>query len=199
MPAAVVGGIIAGAGSIGGAAIGSHAASKATQAETEAGQQSLALQKDIYNTTRGDLAPYRNAGTEALGSPNGLMNLLGLNAGALGTIGQGASMAGSLMGGGGQSDGLTRDSSANYPMQMGAISDPSKNGGYAGQVPGTNTLGDPGGFANNTATGYAPHSSPIPTLKFQHSDGTVYMIPANQVAQAQKEDPTGKVLGPANG
>jgi hypothetical protein len=39
----------------------------------------------------------------------------------------------------------------------------------------------------------------VPLLKFQHSDGTIYQVPADQVSQAQQQDPGGKVLGPVNG
>ena len=147
MPAAVVGGILAGAGSIGAAAIQSHQASKATDAETQAGQQALGLQRDIYNDSRARLEPYNQAGLQGLG---GYMSLLGLNPGTLSTLGQGAQLAGSIMGAKG---GGVTGSSANYPLPMGAISDPSKNGGFAGQVPGTTTLGSTSYQPNPQAPG----------------------------------------------
>ncbi len=44
----------------------SNQASKATQAQVDAANKALALQSNIYQQQRADLAPYRNAGTSSL-------------------------------------------------------------------------------------------------------------------------------------
>lgn len=152
-------------------AIQSHQTSKAVDAQEKAADKAQA-----------NLKPFQDVGTQAFQTLGGLMG---------------------LGGGGGQAQQSTPSLAQNgvtRPIQNGgAISDPSKNGGYAGQAPGTNTLGERGGYANPTAPSYAPQSNPTPTMKFQHSDGTIYMIPASQIPTAMQQDPQGKVLGPANG
>ena len=162
----------------------SKAAKDASQAQVNAGNQALGLYQGIYNQQRSDLAPYRTAGTSALGAE---MGLLGLNPGALQTIGGGAQMAAGLMGGSQPYTGLTGP-------HVGALSDPNANGGYAGQVPGTNTLGSRGSVADTTSS-YGPKTNPVPTLKVQGPDGQVYLIPADQAGDAQKNG--GRVLGSA--
>lgn len=81
MPAAVVGGVIAGAGAIGAAAIGSKAqkkaANQAAQAQTDATAQNNALQKEIYGKNAQTLAPYINSGYGATSAINALLGLGG--------------------------------------------------------------------------------------------------------------------------
>jgi HAMP domain-containing protein len=67
MPPAIIGGAIAAAGAVGGALIGSSASRRATNAQTAAADQANALQKYMYDTTRTDQAPWRDAGVAALG------------------------------------------------------------------------------------------------------------------------------------
>lgn len=68
--AAVVGGsLISGV-------IGSEASEDAAHASSQAAAGSTAVQREMYNTTRGDLAPYRDAGAPAL---QRLMQLTGLS------------------------------------------------------------------------------------------------------------------------
>lgn len=53
--------------------MGSRAAGKAADAQTAAGQEANALQKYIFDQTRADWAPYRDAGVSALGQIQGLL------------------------------------------------------------------------------------------------------------------------------
>ena len=53
---------------LGGALISSGAVSDAAQKQADATSQALALQKTMYDTTRGDLAPYAQTGVGALGN-----------------------------------------------------------------------------------------------------------------------------------
>lgn len=79
MPAAVIGGVIAGAGAIGAAAIGSGAQSKASNQATQAAQyatdQNAALQRDIYGQNKGILAPYVQSGYGANALLNGFLGV----------------------------------------------------------------------------------------------------------------------------
>ena len=86
MPPAVIAGGIAAAGTIGGAIIGSKsqkaAASQANdaqqaavQAQLQLGQQSLALNRDIYNSNYGILSPFVSRGNVAGDAINALLGL----------------------------------------------------------------------------------------------------------------------------
>lgn len=77
MPAAVIGGAIAGVGSVASAAIGSSAASKAAQASENAANQSAAVQRDIYSQNKNALNPYVQAGIPATNQINALLGLGG--------------------------------------------------------------------------------------------------------------------------
>lgn len=81
MPAAVVGGVIAGAGAIGGAALSSKAQSKAAetaaQAQQDTAAQNNALQQQIYNQNKATLSPFVNTGTQASSAINALLGLGG--------------------------------------------------------------------------------------------------------------------------
>lgn len=70
-----VGAIIGGVGSIVGGIMGSNAAEDAAEAQDKAAKKALALQKEMYDTTRGDLSPYRDVGKSGLYS---LADLYGL-------------------------------------------------------------------------------------------------------------------------
>lgn len=81
MPAAVVGGVIAGAGAIGGAALSSSANKKAAktaaQAQQDTAAQNNALQQQIYNQNKATLSPFVNTGTQASNAINALLGLGG--------------------------------------------------------------------------------------------------------------------------
>lgn len=62
-----VGGIIAGGASILGGVLGGKGAKKAAKAEVQLGREALALQKQMYTQSRADLAPWREAGGQAIG------------------------------------------------------------------------------------------------------------------------------------
>jgi hypothetical protein len=53
-------------GDIAGAVIGAHAAKKAANAQTKMGEEAIQLQRDMYNQSREDLAPWRQAGGQAI-------------------------------------------------------------------------------------------------------------------------------------
>lgn len=72
-----VGATIGAVGSIAGAGIGAMGASSAAKTQANASNNAAQLQLGMYNTTRGDLAPYRGAGTAGLSA---VYQLLGLSA-----------------------------------------------------------------------------------------------------------------------
>lgn len=51
------------------------AAKKAAEQQTSAGDKSIALQREMYEQSRADLAPYRNTGGAAMGTLGSLMGL----------------------------------------------------------------------------------------------------------------------------
>lgn len=59
--------LIAGGASVLGSVIGGKGAKKAANAQVQLGQQGLALQKQMYDQNRADLAPWRDAGGKAIG------------------------------------------------------------------------------------------------------------------------------------
>lgn len=67
---------IGGTAIIGGALIGSGAAKSASKTQAKAADQATNLQRDIYNTNRADLAPWRETGSSALKM---LADSIGLN------------------------------------------------------------------------------------------------------------------------
>lgn len=62
-----VGAAIMGGASILGGVLGGKGAKKAANAEVKLGQQALALQKQMFEQGRADLAPWREAGGQAIG------------------------------------------------------------------------------------------------------------------------------------
>lgn len=83
MPAAVIGGLIAGAGAVGSAVIGSNASKKAAQAQTQSVDQATALQREMWQKQLELQKPFYDAG---IAGQNRLLDLLGLsgNTGAAG-------------------------------------------------------------------------------------------------------------------
>lgn len=67
MPAAAIGGIIAGVGSVASAVIGGHAASSAADAQAQSAQAAIDEQRRQFDLTRSDTAPWRTAGAAAIG------------------------------------------------------------------------------------------------------------------------------------
>jgi len=63
--AAVTAGVIGAAGAIGGAVISSRASGRASDAQQDASDQNIALQREIYQQNRADLAPQRQTGNYA--------------------------------------------------------------------------------------------------------------------------------------
>lgn len=61
-----IGNIIGGGLSLIGGIAGSKSANKSADAQVKASQQAAALQKEMFDTTRGDLAPWRETGANAL-------------------------------------------------------------------------------------------------------------------------------------
>ncbi len=72
--------VIAAGASILGGALGGKGAAKAAKTQAAAYQKGLEQQQAQYNTTRSDLSPFREAGSQALGSVG---DLLGLNGGGI--------------------------------------------------------------------------------------------------------------------
>lgn len=86
LSAAAIGGIAAGVGALGGAAISASASKKSARAQGDAAAQQAQLQYDIFQQQRLDQAPFRNIGSNAL-------NELAMR---LGVGGSGAASGGSL-------------------------------------------------------------------------------------------------------
>jgi hypothetical protein len=120
---------------VGSAAIGAYSANKATEAQTDAAQQGLALQQQIYSQTRSDLSPWTLTG----------MNALYQLSDALGVARPIASSGGAP----GQPSGPT-------PGMQAAM-------GYSGGGSSGSTLGDVNSFARNPA-GILNKNSPVNTF-----------------------------------
>jgi len=71
---AVTAAAIAGAATVGSAAMNNRAAGKASAAQNRASNSANALQSQMYENARGDLDPYLQAGTNALTGLNALAN-----------------------------------------------------------------------------------------------------------------------------
>ena len=155
----IVGGIIQGAEE-------SKTAKNAANQQVAATDKAIALRQ-----------PFVDTGTQAFQTLGALMGLGG---------GGGQAQTQSALPAAPQ-NGLTRDSSANYPMKMGAISDPSVLGGNAAQAPGGGgaLMGTPGQVATQQAASsypsYGPKSSPIPQVTMKAPDGTTQAVPADQI------------------
>ena len=67
------GGIAGPLARLGGSALQAYTASKAANAQTQAGNQALDVYKGIYDQNRADMAPYRQIGTDAIGQLRDLM------------------------------------------------------------------------------------------------------------------------------
>lgn len=60
-----IGGLLAGAGALGGGVLGFLGSQQASQAQTEAEQQALAFQQQVYGNTQQNLLPFLRGGTQA--------------------------------------------------------------------------------------------------------------------------------------
>lgn len=186
MPAAVaIPAIIGAAGSIGSAYIASRQASKATQAETQAGQEALGLQRDIYNQTRGDLSPYRQAGVSALGQQ---MALLGLPAGALSTVADGLQTTSGAIGG-------PPPTQNDVPTGSSAGMRLNDQGQY---VPVNPNVVVPPGSSYDQFQNRSLYSGPdIPTLQGRTPDGRMVSVPADKAGDFEANG--GTIVGGGRG
>ncbi len=82
--AALIGGALAAGGSIASAAIGSKAAKKAAKTQAESAQAGIDIQREQFEESRADLAPWRQVGEQAL---NQYAQVLGLQGGGEGGLG----------------------------------------------------------------------------------------------------------------
>jgi len=185
MPAAVVGGIIAGAGAVGAAAIQSHAAGKAADQQVAAGDKALALQKDIYNQQQVNEAPFRNTGASAITTLGGLLGLP--QGGGGGSMGQlPTNTLGSTF------DPAVTPGQANFANY-------SPTGGYVGKnVPMSEQMSNRN--VNLDASGYTAqqHGASPPSMtmiRMQAPTGEIETVPADQVSHYQQQG--AKVLGSA--
>lgn len=69
-----VGAIIGGVASLGSAIIGSKSASKAAKAQAASADKAAQVQWDIYNQNRTDMAPWREAGGQAIGQLSDMLS-----------------------------------------------------------------------------------------------------------------------------
>lgn len=97
MPPILAAAGVAAAGGLASAAIGSSAAKSAANSQVQASNNALALQNQIYNTTRGDLLPYNQGGQGAF---NSLLGLTSQQAGGGGGYGFGNESASQVPTGG---------------------------------------------------------------------------------------------------
>ena len=166
--------------SIAGGIVQSKAASKATKAQTDAGDKSLALQREIYNQQQANEAPWRNTGAAAITSLGGL---LGLPAGAPGG-GTGQLPA---QGGGPQYDAPYTAAQANFDHY-------SPTGGYIGKdTPVSEQMSNPN--VNVDASGYTAqqHGATPPYVTVKAPNGTSYQVPWDKKQEAV--DNGGVVVG----
>lgn len=176
-----VGLIGAGAG-LGGALIQSHSTSKAVDAQTDAANKQLALQREVFNKQQENEAPWRNVGASAIGSLGGL---LGLGGGG---------------GGGGSLGQLTEPMQYDAPISPGQANFDrySTQGGYIGKdVPMSEHMTNP--YVQVDSSGYtaqqhgASPSQAIPMLLVRDPTGQVRQVPADKVAEAEQNG--GTVVG----
>lgn len=84
------------AGTIGAAGVGAYSANKAANTQADSANRAADLQLGMFNTVRGDLAPFTNAGAAALPS---YMQLLGIPSGGGGYGGAPGTVSNNLVGG----------------------------------------------------------------------------------------------------
>ena len=180
-----VGIIGAGAGLIG-AGIQAHQTGKAVDAQTDAANKQLALQREIFNQQQANEAPWRSVGANAITSLGGLLGLGGGGGAAGGsTLGQ--------IGSGTEMDAPISPGQANFDRY-------SPSGGYIGKdVPMSEHMTNP--YVQTDAGGYTAQqhgASPdqaIPMLLVKDPTGQVRRVPADRVAEAQRNG--GTVVGRA--
>jgi len=183
MPAAVVGGVIAGAGAIGGAALSSSASKKATktaaQAQNDATAANNALAREQYGLNQAALAPWQQRGNAAGQAVNALLGIgqmapannngpapMPATASALGFMGGGASnnagtgyVANDMGGGAYGATGFYNGEPINA-MAYGATNGFTPNDTFTAQPSTVSTAGNPNqqyqdAFANfRNSTGY---------------------------------------------
>lgn len=177
-----VGLIGAGAG-IGGALISSHATGKAVDAQTQAAEKQIALQREIFNKQQENESPWRNVGASAIGSLGGLLGLGGGGGGGGGSLGQLSEPT--------QYDAPVSAAQANFDRY-------SPTGGYIGKdVPMSEKMTNP--YVTVDSSGYTAQqhgASPdqaIPKFQVKTPSGQVVIVPADKLAEAQQNG--GTVVG----
>lgn len=185
--------MLIGAGTgIASAAIQSHQAGKAVQAQTTASDKALALQQQVLAQQQANLAPFRSAGVNALGP---LQKFLGIDAIPGGgdltpsapRVGLSSPESLGLMGPG--------DVPPPNPIQQGVPGIGSTQIPQGGSLQ-TNSGQQPLAPASTSSyPGYRQMTNSIPNLRVKGPDGTIRLVPANLVNQAVANG--GTVLGEA--
>ena len=170
---------ITGAATLGGAAIASQGAGRQADAATDTANQNNALQRDIFNQQRADLAPWRASGTAALAEINRRLGLGGAPVAPrvtnpLGGGGAGSGVAPTVAGAGGNGVGRggtidQRDVAQFAPGMM--PDDPS----VMPQATGTNVLSTDGGTGPQVLPG-----AQGPTLTGTAAGGQNVLDPENR-------------------
>ena len=159
---------VTGAATLGGAAIASRGADRQATAATDTANQNNALQRDIFNQQRADLAPWRASGTAALAEINrrlglgGQMGAVAPREGGgtplIGGAGSGSGVAPTVAGAGGNGVGRggTIDQRDVAQMAPGLIPDDRS---VTPQATGTNVLSTDGSTGPQVLPG-APGTTP---------------------------------------
>lgn len=160
--------LIGAGSSILGSVISGSAATHAANTQADATQAAATVQKDIYNTNRNDLAPFRNLG---LGAMPGLNSLI---PGGLQVPG-GSSQTGTAGGGAPPQFDLTQNPDGSYSLpnnngqtgQTGTAGAPAPNIGPGGDSPFLKNLqnslpGAPGNALDATMRGFIPGAGQNP-------------------------------------
>ena len=179
-------------GAIVGAAAQGKAASKAAKAQTQSAQQDLAFQKETRDLTRSDLAPFKNAGSNALAAYNYLLGLgsaptIGGTAASIETINgvqpgvQPGPSVGRVNALGGNMSGRGRDSANPYQPTAAPQTAPTQYR-VNGQL--FSTLADAQTYANAHKTGGTTYAGleTTPGYQFQFDQG---MAGVNALAGAR--------------
>jgi hypothetical protein len=129
---AIIGSAIIGAGASAiGASKQAKAAKTAAAAQTDASNQQIALQKEIYQDQRGLQQPYYQAGLQGLYGQSGIMDLLGKGGGGQATQGNALAVA---------QPANQNYASGNYGVSPIGAAAPTSGPNYAGYVAGNQDL-----------------------------------------------------------
>lgn len=170
--AAVTTAVVAGAATIGGAAMQSRAAGRAASAQASANNAAIGEQRRQFDLTRQDMAPWLQAGTDALGRQQAFLNgdwsgfqnspdyQWAVQEGTK-ALDRGAAAAGGLWSGGADADrialgqGLATQYAGNYWNRLAGLSNTGQaTAGQLGQF-GQNSANAIGGLMQNTGAARA--------------------------------------------